>query len=268
MTGRATAQKILDSRLLEAVADGDVEGVRKALHAGASVNAISHSGDGQNTPGSSALHFAANYRHREIVALLIENGAEIEKRTKLGETPLLLASMGTSSLEGAAIVELLLQRGAKATTADKKKQTPLHFVTFNSENPDLIEAVIKAGGKINAATNGGRTPLHRAASSGRAANIAVLLRHGADLNARDGSGMQPIHKIADCDNLSDGSVMDAVAVLLDAGADPRSRDKQGRDLADLCNQNSRITQVLAAHDAKKAVSDVLSKMQSQGARPS
>jgi ankyrin repeat protein len=252
--------KALNTTLLEAVAKGSLEEVREALAAGADVNAICKDGDYQNSPSSSALHLAANYRFPLIAQLLIEKGADIEKRTKLGETPLLLASMGATTPEGSATLELLLKHGAKATTADKKKQTPLHFLAFNSENPGLIEMVINAGGKVNAATKAGRTPLHRAASSGRAANVKMLLDHGANLDARDGAGKQPIHNAADYDEVDRETALESVRVLLDAGADPHAIDKDGRTLADVFKQDTQVLQMIAAHDAKVAVSNVLAKV--------
>jgi ankyrin repeat protein len=62
-----------DKKLLDAVKNGDKKGVEAALTEGANVNAT---GDFNNT----ALNYAADGGHTDIVILLIEKGADVNNK--------------------------------------------------------------------------------------------------------------------------------------------------------------------------------------------
>ena len=73
-------------KLIESVEVGDIEAVKQHLDAGADVNA-------RNDPvweeGSTPLHYAARWGHKEIAELLIAKGANVNaKNAIVGSTPL------------------------------------------------------------------------------------------------------------------------------------------------------------------------------------
>ena len=67
------------------------------------------------------------------------------------------------------------------------------------------------------------TAMHNAASSGLASNVLALVEAGADPRSRDESGRTPLHDAAR--NNEDPAI---VRMLVEAGADPNARDADGR----------------------------------------
>ena len=95
-----TANPQADRALLDAITKGDVEAVKQQLAAGADVKAAR---------GWAPLHNAANADHKEIVELLINNGADVNATHNGGGTPLHRAAR-----EGhKQIVELLYRQWCK-----------------------------------------------------------------------------------------------------------------------------------------------------------
>ena len=70
--------------LLNATDEGDINGIRRLLAAGANINCTMPDGSG-NTP----IHYAAIGAHEDLVHLLVTRyGADVNSRTVTGATPL------------------------------------------------------------------------------------------------------------------------------------------------------------------------------------
>ena len=91
---------------------GDVKGVRRLLSLGlVDVNCIKGAALSEttwNSFGATPLHWAAQYGHRDIVKLLMDNGAKPDKKDILGRTPL----QRTAEKGHTDLVKLLVDRGA------------------------------------------------------------------------------------------------------------------------------------------------------------
>uniref|UniRef100_A0A1I8HF77 ANK_REP_REGION domain-containing protein n=1 Tax=Macrostomum lignano TaxID=282301 RepID=A0A1I8HF77_9PLAT len=74
----------------------------------------------RDNDGSTALHHAT--QNRQILAHLLEAGANANAKRNDGNTPLHIAA----SLGYQDVVEILLSNGANPCALDKKKRTPLH----------------------------------------------------------------------------------------------------------------------------------------------
>lgn len=91
------------------------------------------------------------------------------------------------------VVARLLDKGANANDRDEDGRTPLMLMSME-HRPDRIilpiaEALMNAGADINARDRNGRTPLMYAVRHKQRATIEFLLRRGADASAKDNSGM-------------------------------------------------------------------------------
>ena len=109
------------------------------------------------------------------------------------------------------------------------------------------------------------TALHRAADKGSAEVVSLLVYYGADVNqAEDGLGCSPLHLAVH------GGRVEAVGVLLKAGADPAQPNRDGltsRDLAEAASWRSSLhrdilvdleANLLAKARKRKALRDRLS----------
>lgn len=104
--------------------------------------------------GRHALSWAALGNQWEIIAYLIENGADINARTRDGSTV-------------------------------------LHFfyVDVDAEDVFLMTNLIKNGAAVNVKDKYGDTPLHGAAQNGRWDRVLSLINNGADINEKDQFGV-------------------------------------------------------------------------------
>ncbi len=155
----------------DATRRGDVEEVRALLQQGADVN-------GAHGDGMSALHWAAEQGDREMAAMLLHAGANVNAVTRIGQyTPLHVAS--TAGRE--PVIELLLESGADVVAATASSGvTPLHLAAA-SGSVEAVATLIDHGAEVDALESAwGQTPLIFAAAADRVDAINVLLERGAD----------------------------------------------------------------------------------------
>ena len=130
-----------DGPLLQAAKQGDVEAVRSLLDGGADPNEAH--GD-----GLTALHIAAERGHVGIAELLIDAGAEVGAKTRIGSyTPLHLAGRGGHTDVALALLEAGSDPGAVTTNSGV---TPLHLAATAVDGERIVAAMLKAGSPVNA----------------------------------------------------------------------------------------------------------------------
>ena len=211
--------------LMDAAVAGSVEAMAVLLDQGADVNA-------QNPFGTTALMMSATQIDK--VQLLLDRGASVNLASKQGRTALFVAAMSDPS---AAIVKLLIARGADVRARDAFQNTMLTAAAYGDDLA-TIRLMLDAGLDVNAAGITGVTPLLGAAYHGNLEATRLLLAKGARANAvakmptlfpADAPKSGPV-AISDVTPLlaaaSDGSV-DLITALLDAGADVNARDGRG-----------------------------------------
>jgi ankyrin repeat protein len=162
-----------DTRLADAVEQGDLSAVRALLQEKVDVNAAQ--GD-----GTTALHWAAFKDDLDTAKLLINSGAKVTAATRVGAiTPLFMACRNGSG----PMIELLLKAGANANSSTSEGTTAL-MMAASSGSPDGIRVLLDHGADVNAKEAAhGQTALMFAAALNRDAAIRMLLTHGADPNA-------------------------------------------------------------------------------------
>ena len=105
--------------------------------------------------GNTPLHWAAwKNENPDIIAALIQAGADIHAKTNKGTTPLHRAAWKN---ENPDIIAALIQAGADIHAKAKDENTPLHWAAYNNKNPDIIAALIVLGADTQATNNYGET---------------------------------------------------------------------------------------------------------------
>lgn len=146
----------------------------------------------------TALQHAINANHVPSIALLAEKGADLEKGTDSGYTPLELA-LGEGKFFAA---KALIDAGAKVNVSNNAaKVTPLMVVATLIQPKQrlnqislgptplvIAEELIKKGADVNARSSEGITALMVAAGHNNAPIIGLLLRSGADHALKSSAG--------------------------------------------------------------------------------
>jgi ankyrin repeat protein len=116
-----------------------------------------------------------------VKELLADKPTLIRSKTFLGDTALHMAvTSGNTNM-----VAVLLDAGADVNAKGDSNVTPLHLAAF-SGNAQIAEALLKAHADVNAVGyRHNDTPLHVAALHGHASVVKLLLAHGADASAVD-----------------------------------------------------------------------------------
>jgi ankyrin repeat protein len=121
----------------------------------------------------SPLQMAIYLKDEVKAKSLIEGGADVNKRTPYGTTPLDRAiNAGLTD-----IVKLLLDTGAYVNSKDNWDWTPLHSAVY--KNKDMVELLLAKGANVNAQDGDNRTPLWYAKQQGHTEIVELLKKYGA-----------------------------------------------------------------------------------------
>jgi ankyrin repeat protein len=234
------------SELIEATKKQDVQAVRALLKQRSDIHAT-------EADGSTALHWAAQRSHLELVELLLAAGANPDAATRYKIPPLYLASLNGH----AAIMARLLDAGANPNGTAHEGQTMLMTAAL-SGNADAVRLLLTRGAHVNAIEPyRGQSALMWASAEGNTAAADLLIEAGADLKAKSSGGFTPflfavrnahletaellLKRGANVNDVApDGSsalsmatvnaYYELAAMLLDRGADPNLPDPRGSPL--------------------------------------
>ena len=144
--------------------------------------------------GYMPLHVAVLEGHIDVVRILLEAGADTEKRADDGRTPLHVAASVAASSGNPDIARLLLQWGA-----EKEKQTndsgfaPMHCAA-NCGHLEVVRLLLEWGADIEKPSNDGDTALHLASAGGHLEVVRLLLESGANKKKLTNSGSSVLFK--------------------------------------------------------------------------
>jgi ankyrin repeat protein len=119
--------------------------------------------------GSAAIDIAIAVGSKELVALLIKYGANLDVKNEGEMTLLHLAAI----MEQHLICKLLIDNGANLEEIDAQGNTPLHYAAV-SGNVECIQVLLDAGANIHARQENGLTPVHWASREGKTDAVKVL----------------------------------------------------------------------------------------------
>ncbi|XP_030053732.1 protein phosphatase 1 regulatory subunit 12C isoform X1 [Microcaecilia unicolor] len=203
------------AQFLAACAGGDLSEARTMLQAAGENDRVV---DSTNADGISALHQACIDENLEVVEFLVDHGANVNQADNEGWTPLHVAA-SCSYLE---IAEYLLKHGANIAAVNCDGDVPLDISEDDCMENLLQEEIAKQGIDVTAAKreeeeamlqdarqwlNAGRIEevrhprtgagaLHVAAAKGYIEIMRLLLQAGYDPNSRDKDGWTPLHAAA------------------------------------------------------------------------
>ena len=168
-------------------------------------------------PLQAGLADAAAAGNPPRIDALVKDGADVNALGQHGATALMVA-VASGSASG---VEALMRNGADPALRDEDGETAVHLAALR-EDPAVLDALLRRGaspdvrnGRLN------RTPIYDAILARQPESFARLLQARAEVNVVDDAGNTPLHEAA---VVEDASMMLA---LLNAGADPRARNKMG-----------------------------------------
>ncbi len=200
-----------------AIHHGRLDIVKALLGSGADINATDPAG---NTP----LIAAVLAGKAAIVSYLLSQHADPNLRPGEAKAGALLYAVAAGRPD---LVKSLLAAGANVALRYDGEQTILHFAASGS-NTECLDLILAAHADIAALAANGNTPLDEAVLHGRTVNASLLLHHGADVRrVRDSDGRGVLDEA--CVKGYGG----LVSVLIEAGADPASRDRWGQTPIDL-----------------------------------
>ncbi|KAK7463151.1 hypothetical protein BaRGS_00038263 [Batillaria attramentaria] len=138
--------------------------------------------------GFTPLHLACQNGHTRVVEILLNSSVDVDKATSKGATPLHLASKNGH----VTIVEMLLNRGADAEKVTLDGATPLHFACQNGHTR-VVEILLNSKANVDKAMSKGATSLHLASGKGYVTIVEMLLNHGADAEKVKMNGFTSLH---------------------------------------------------------------------------
>lgn len=255
---------------------GAVGVMRLLLARGAEVNAKNQD---EMQRGWTALHYAVDAQRQDAVKLLLENKADPNARLEVnynpwgsapqarsrgesdpGYTPLLIAAGNKPSAE---ITQLLLAAKADPNLKSERGVTPLVRAMMLAPplRKEIAALLLDHGADPNDRGGDEKTPLMWAAMYKDKDVAALLVDHKADVSLTDPFGSTALNIVISSLSSSApimGSNQDAFEIarmLLAAGADPNTQDKQGQTpLNRLTNQpdfgvKEKLTALLREHGA-------------------
>jgi ankyrin repeat protein len=229
-----------ENPLLKAVTADDIEQVRVLAFSESNINQSSRSS------GNSVLAEAVERGNREIMAVLISAGADVNTRSDAGRTAL----MSLSEKASPELVRDLVFAGAKLNARDDAGNSALMNAS-SSSSASVLSELIKIGAQVDATNSSGETALFAAARANSAEAIELLIKAGANVNARDEDGQTALMAIA-----SSGDFEKARA-LIAHGAEIDLKDNDGQTLLMLAamNEDPRLAKLLLEAGAKMDATD-------------
>ncbi len=186
----------------KAIVEGNEKAVKKALKEGAELG----KGCPQNLP-----EYAQTYN----LQYEISPGPKITPFTTPAP-PLHLNALHPN----AAVLDLLLQKGANVNRPDPINRIPLHLALAEG-HLSHAQRLVTAGSNYLQTDDYGNTSLHFAAVSGLPEAIRFAKTNGISINASNKGNVTPFHILARSGGPED------LQLMVDLGADPMLRDRSG-----------------------------------------
>jgi ankyrin repeat protein len=192
----------------------------------------------KSTLGAALYHVAAR-SEVDLADELIKRGVDVNARSERKRTPLMGAAM--SGLP--TLVTRVLAERPDVNAADESGDTALHLARRDFGDrymPDsdwtrTVEVLLDAGADIHRRNQYGRTLMHACPDQ---SVVELLIARGAKVDDRDSSGETALMRCAWLSVSREAHIQDTVKYLLEHGANPSLRNKEGRSALDIAKRGS------------------------------
>jgi uncharacterized protein len=239
------------SSTLFSAADGNcVALATEILDDGASV-------DARDRLGARPLSHAARFGHLAMVDLLVARGAPVNARNLAGATALYFAAEGGHL----PVVQQLVELGADVNLAGRSGISPIAAAAYTGSDP-IVETLLAHGADERAPDETGKPPIVYAAARARLDIVQRLLARNIDINARYPHDLTLLMWASGADEkVPEAEAIKVVTYLLDAGAHIDDRDARGRTALMIAAEGGRaeLVALLLARGADPAIRDQAGK---------
>ena len=191
-------------------------------------------------------NFSTNFA---LFQLLISEGAQIDAKNKLGQTPLQTAVLA-NNIE---FIRSIISAGVNIENQDSDGNTAIHLAVIENF-ANVVEFLARNDAKVNTANFSGDLPIHSASLTATADIIGILVRFGADLTIRNNSGRSPIHLAVYSQNLQ------TAKALIDNGAKVEIRDSNNNTALHYVAYAGITTELLTDSSVNQSSSDTESQI--------
>lgn len=167
--------------------------------------------------GMTKLHHAMQALDLGLVESLVQSGTSINFRDENGQTPLHYAAE-KGFIE---CMEVLVKHGADLDITDNSGFSPILWAVIAGQE-GATKRLLDMGADVNSFGADGKSALAWAANLGFSTTTKILINYGASMSATQNTQQtQPLQEAAASGNLP------TVRLLLESGADPNHRDRDG-----------------------------------------
>lgn len=174
----------------------------------------------KNEKGNTPLHVAAAGGYAAIVRLLLDKGADLQALGEYGFTPLHTALVARQR----EIVKILIERGADVNALDRFGRPPLIWVPWFTDDVESADLLIQKGADVNFVTVEGASAFNTALYSDRRGLIRLFLERGVRLPEDETTIRDYLNSCASSGN------MELFARLLQAGGNLHFKNRFGGSL--------------------------------------
>ena len=222
--------------LISVCQDRNKEMLRLLLEYGADVNVV-----GTESPLIAAVSAKAPLT---FIETLLNKGADVNHKSKFGETALTLACKNKDDM----VIAHLLKKGSSVNhVVQKTGETALTTAVHYKVPLSVIEMLVKQGASVNHVENNGNTALMYACKNNEEKVAKLLLQHEAEVKCVSKETGETALTAA----LYARASVSLIKELLDKGANPNQNVKNRKHmLTSACeNQNKEIFNTLLEHGA-------------------
>lgn len=217
------------TRLHEAVQNGNVKLVKELLNTGANVYSL-------DCKGLTPMHYAVMEKgeNANLIISLVGNKFDVNKRLQNSNTILFFAVTNGTYVS----VQMLIRFGSKVDEINDEGSTPL-FQAILQNRTDVTKLLILSGANINIRLPGGNTYMHRSIDVGNISIICTLWTLGIVADSVNEIDQTALTKAV----MADNSTM--INELVKFGANVNRKSKSGDTYLHIAIKNDKIVAMRA-----------------------